>query len=149
VNSGAAVGFLPPLSTRMAEDYWGEVIRELAQGTRILLVASEENVVTGAVQLALVTRPNSLHRAEVQKLFVHTSFRQRGIAQALMKALEEAAMSEGRKLLVLDTRRGDAAEQLYLKLGYTRAGIIPRYARSADGTLHDTVVFYRVLDDEL
>ena len=45
----------------------------------------------------------------------------------------------------LDTRRGNVSEQLYLKQGYTRAGIIPRYAQSAHGTLDDTVIFYRML----
>src|ERR1700693_1555032 len=48
---------------------------------------------------------------------------------------QDAARQAARTLLVLDTRRGDTAEQLYLKLGYVAAGIIPRYARSADGRL--------------
>jgi len=58
VDSGASIGFLPPLAPEMAEDYWAGVLREM---------------------------------------------------------------------------------------GYTRAGIIPQYARSADGMLHETVLFYRLL----
>lgn len=93
--------------------------------------------------LALASQQNGQHRAEVQKLMVHTRARRHGIGQALMAAIEAEAWTAGRTLLVLDTRRGDAAEVLYLKLGYVRAGIIPQYAQSANGNLDDTVVFYR------
>lgn len=145
IESGASVGFLPPLRADTAEEYWLETLQEVAQGKRLLLVASEAGEVTGAVQLALVTKQNGLHRAEVQKLIVHTRFRQRGIARALMCAVEEAARKAGRTLLVLDTEQGSAAEQLYVKCGYTRAGVIPQYALSGDGSLITTVVFYRLI----
>jgi acetyltransferase len=145
VDSGASVGFLPPLASEVAEDYWTGALREVAQGSRILLVASEAGEIMGAVQLELATRQNALHRAEVQKLIVHRRFRNRGIARSLMSAVESAAREAGRTLLALDTQRGGAAEQLYAKYGYTRAGVIPQYARSADGMLHDTVLFYRLL----
>jgi len=69
------------------------------------------------VQLALATQPNAQHRAEVQKLMVHTRARRQGIGQALMTAVEVIARAAGRTLLVLDTRRGDGSEQLYLKDG--------------------------------
>lgn len=145
VNSGSSVGFLPPLSSEAAEEYWLETLNELTQGKRILLISSEAGDVTGAVQLALVTKQNGLHRAEVQKLLVHTRFRKRGIARALMSAVEEAARKAGRTLLVLDTEQGSAAEQLYVKCGYTRAGVIPQYALNAEGVLITTVVFYRLI----
>jgi GNAT superfamily N-acetyltransferase len=145
VDSGASLGFLPPLASAAAEDYWEGVLREVAQGSRVLLVASEGDEIMGAVQLELANRQNALHRAEVQKLFVHRRFRNRGIARLLMAAVESAAREAGRALLVLDTQRGGAAERLYAKYGYTLAGIIPQYARGADGMLHDTVVFYRLL----
>lgn len=56
-----------------------------------------------------------------------------------------AAAALNRTLLVRDTRRGDAAEQLYAGLGDRQAGVIPRYAMSARGTLDDTVYMYREL----
>jgi acetyltransferase len=145
VHSGSSVGFLPPLTLEAAQEYWLETLNEVAQGQRILLVSSEAGDVTGAVQLALVTKQNGLHRAEVQKLLVHTRFRQRGIARALMDAIENSAREAGRTLLVLDTEQGSIAEKLYEKCGYTRAGIIPEYARSAVGSLISTVVFYKLL----
>ena len=46
---------------------------------------------------------------------------------------------------MLDTRQGDVAEGLYRKLGWQEAGVVPRYARGADGALHATVFFYKEL----
>jgi ribosomal protein S18 acetylase RimI-like enzyme len=145
VHHGSSVGFLSPLTFEVAEEYWLETLIEVAQGKRILLVSREAGEVAGAVQLALATRQNGLHRAEVQKLLVHTHFRQRGMARSLMDAVEEAARAAGRTLLVLDTEQGSIAERLYEKCGYTRAGVIPEYARSVDGSLITTVVFYKLI----
>ena len=145
VHNGSSVGFLPPLQYEAAEEYWLETLSEVTQGKRILLVSSEAGDVTGAVQLALATKQNGLHRAEVQKLIVHTGFRKRGIARALLDAAEESARAAGRTLLVLDTEQGSVAETLYEKYGYTRSGVIPHYALSADGSLITTVVFYKLL----
>ena len=110
-----------------------------------MLVASEGERVVGAAQLSLVTKQNGLHRAEVQKVLVHSKFRRRGIAQALMLDIEAAARSAGRTLLVLDTEQGSAAESLYEKSGYVRSGVIPNYALDASGLLITTVVFYKCL----
>jgi acetyltransferase len=145
VHNGSSVGFLPPLESAAAGEYWHETLDEVARGRRILLVSSEAGKVTGAVQLALAARQNALHRAEVQKLLVHTGFRNRGIARALLSAAEEAARAAGRTLLVLDTEQGSVAEKLYEKCGYMRSGVIPQYALSAAGSLITTVVFYKLL----
>jgi acetyltransferase len=117
-------------------------------GSRILSVAFLEGQIAGAVQLSLEPRANGNHRAEVMKLMVHRRSRGRGIGKALMSHVEEVARKNGRTLIVLDTRSGcgDVAEQLYYKLGYKKGGVIPRYARSACGTLHDTVFMYRKLE---
>ena len=145
VNGGASIGFVPPLDTKTAERYWLSTITEVANGERVLLVSREANIVTGSVQLALSTKQNGLHRAEVQKLLVHTQFRGRGMGRALMFEVEEAASHSGRTLLVLDTEQGSIAEKLYLTHGYQRVGVIPQYALAANGSLTSTVVFYRVL----
>jgi acetyltransferase len=147
VDSGASLGFLPPLAEQEAHTYWTGIIADLEQGKRVLLVALQEGQLVGSVQLELATKPNAPHRAEVQKLMVHTCARNRGIGRSLMLATDDLARSISRTLLVLDTREGDVAEQLYTKLGYTRLGSIPQYVRNADGVLEATVVFYRHLAD--
>ena len=145
VASGASVGFLPPLSAEDAQQYWSTVFQDVVQGTCVLLVARDEGRIVGSVQLALALKPNARHRAEVQKLFVLSRQRRRGIGRALMQTVEQVARSGGRTLLVLDTRLGDSAEQLYRTLGYGEVGVIPAYARGASGTLESTVIFYKTL----
>jgi acetyltransferase len=145
VASGASIGFLPPLSEDEAREYWASVFQDIAHKKRVLLVARHGAAVVGAVQLELATKPNALHRAEVQKLFVLQHERRRGIGRLLMEALEPLARERGRSLLVLDTRLGDTAEQLYRKLHYREAGIIPSYARNAEGTLDATIILYTLL----
>lgn len=145
VSSGASVGFLPPLSHEDACAYWRSVFQEVAQETCILLIASTAEEVVGSVQLALAMKPNAQHRAEVQKLFVLQAQRRRGTGKALLAEIERRAIDHGRTLLVLDTRQGDAAEQLYRRVGYQEAGVIPAYARSATGSLDGTIFFYKQL----
>jgi acetyltransferase len=116
-------------------------------GERTVSAAFLHGQLVGAVQLGLEIRANGLHRAEVMKLMVHPDARGRGVGRGLMLHVETVARRHGRTLLVLDTRCGDTAEELYLQLGYERAGIIPGYARSASGALHDTVFMYKQLDD--
>ncbi|MCC6628639.1 MAG: GNAT family N-acetyltransferase [Chloroflexi bacterium] len=147
VASGASVGFLPPLATTDAAAYWDSVATALADGSRRLLIARDAGGTTvGTVQLDLVMRDNGRHRAEIAKLMVLRSSRRQGIGRALMVAVEAEARRLGRTTLVLDTRRGDPSETLYAALGYTLAGTIPHYARSASGQLDGTAIYYRVLD---
>ena len=144
VHGGASIGFLAPLSLEDADQYWQQVRRDIDAQTCILLVVRDGDDVVGTVQLALATKQNGRHRAEVQKLFVHPAYRGRGIAKSLLAALEEVARSAGRTLLVLDTAADNAAG-LYVSQGYVRAGIIPQYARDPAGVLESTQIFYRLL----
>ena len=140
------MGFLPPLDPGEADRYWQGVEAAIEKGARRLWVAREPSGDrTGTVQLDLETRPNGSHRAEVMKLMVHSGSRRRGIGRALMQAAEDDARRLGRTTLVLDTRQGDPSESLYHSMGWERAGIIPRYARSADGSLDATAIYYKLL----
>ena len=145
VASGASIGFLHPVTREEAISYWQEVVITLKDSHRILLIAKIDDEITGTVQLDMASRPNGSHRAEVAKLMVHTSHRGQGIGQALINAIESEAKQAGRTTLILDTREGDPSEHLYSRLGYTRAGTIPEYARSTDGALHTTVFMYKLL----
>ena len=148
VDSGASVGFLPPLSEAEGEAYWRGVVEAVRDGSCVLLGVREAGgALVGTAQLLLAVRANGSHRAEVAKVIVHTKARRRGIGRALMLALEARARELGRTTLVLDTRRGDSSEQLYTSVGYTLAGVIPRYARSANGALDPSAFYYRVLSE--
>ena len=141
VQDGASVGFLPPISPAEAKAYWEGA---LDPGVR-LWIAELEGRAAGTVQLQLAMKPNGSHRAEIAKLMVHPDFRRLGLARRLMATAEETAKLEGRSLLVLDTREGDPSNDLYRSLGYSEAGRIPAYARSADGELAATVIYYKLI----
>lgn len=145
VASGASVGFLPPLQEEQGLEYWQGIEADLANGVRKLWVAFDQHHLVGALQLSLSTKANGGHRAEVEKLMVHSEARGKGVGRALMLAMEQGARDAQRTLLVLDSRVGDVASNLYRQLGYLEAGQIPNFAKSADGTLAATQFFYKQL----
>jgi ribosomal protein S18 acetylase RimI-like enzyme len=141
VAEGASVGFLPPLARTEAVEYWSGA---RASGG-VLLLAEEAGRIVGTVQLRPAESANGRHRAEVAKLLVHPDHRRRGIGRSLMEGIEAEARRDGRTLLMLDTREGDAANGLYHALGYREVGRVPRYARAANGRLEATVFYYKEL----
>jgi len=145
VEAGASVSYLPPLRADVARAFWRRTAAEVARGECILLGGWRDGVLAGTVTLELCTAPNQPHRCEVRKLLVHPAARRTGLGQALMQALEATALQAGRKLLVLDTRAGDAGENLYRAAGWIESGRIPDFAVNADGTLCDTVIFWKLV----
>ncbi len=132
VHVGAGVSFVVPFSLDEARAFWRDnVLPGVYARTRRVLVAHLDERIVGTVQLDIATPPNQQHRAEVLKLLVHPVARRRGIARALMVALEAVAHAERRTLLTLDTWTGGNAEQLYLSLDYVKVGVIPRFARGS------------------
>jgi GNAT superfamily N-acetyltransferase len=147
VCGGASVSFVLPFSHEDARTFWIEqVLPAVAAGTRCLLVARSASRIIGTVQLDLATPPNQPHRAEVKKLLVHPDARRRGIAKALMNAVDVEARKLQRALLTLDTVTNGPAERLYQSLGYFPVGSIPRYAFNFDSSaLESVTVMYKDL----
>lgn len=144
VEDGASIGFLPPLPLLVAEQYWRNVLKPEV----LLFVAKIDRQIVGTVQVHLCTKQNGQHRAEIAKLMTHPKYRRHGVGRLLMKKAEEQAIKEGRTLLLLDTREGDPSNLLYSSLGYIQAGKIPDYAKSANGELHSTVIYYKPIETE-
>lgn len=147
VAAGASVGFLMPLPEGAARRFWSErILPALDGGGLVLLAAEKGGRLLGTVQLDCDTPANQPHRAEVRKLLVHPEARRQGIARALMQAIEAEAVRRRRSLLTLDTRTGDAAEPLYLSLGYVIGGTIPGYCRDTlSDRLDATTIMYRAI----
>jgi acetyltransferase len=142
---GASIGFLATLDGAGARSYWQDVRAAVAQGSRVLLAVSHENTLVGTVQLDLCQKPNGRHRAELQKMIVHSAARRRGLGGVLLRAAEAEARTLRRGLLFLDTEAGSGAEQLYQGFGYTRVGEVPDYACTPGGTWHPTAIYYKSL----
>jgi ribosomal protein S18 acetylase RimI-like enzyme len=145
VHVGAGVSFIVPFSRDDARAFWlDKVLPGVRARTRRVVVARCNARIVGTAQLDLAVPPNQQHRAEVAKLLVHPTARRRGVARALMIAIEVIAQAEGRTLLTLDTWTGGNAESLYRSLGYVTAGVIPRYARGSLTTdLEPTTIMYK------
>ncbi len=146
VASGASVSFLSPLPHERARGFWRNAL-EHAHARGVTLIARDDAGIVGSVQLAPAGTQNQPHRAEVCKLLVLRRARRCGVGRALMTELEKCAALAGFTLLTLDTKRGDAGEQLYESLDWQRAGVIPGYALDPEGTPCDTVLFYKQLPE--
>lgn len=146
VEAGASVGFMLPLSEARAQAFWRGVADGVERRERVLLVAEDsDGALVGTVHVVLALPENQPHRGDVAKLLVHPHARRRGVAGALMAAVDREARAEGRSLLVLDTVTGGDAERLYTRLGWSRCGVIPDFALFPRGGLCSTTVFYKAL----
>ena len=141
VEGGASVSFMASLSKAEAESFFEKVLEGVQQGDRILLAAFVDSELIGTVQILTATPPNQPHRADVARLLVLRSARGQGVGARLMEHAEEAGRLAGKTLLVLDTATGGPAEKLYTRLGWTRVGVIPKYALYPDGSWCDTTIF--------
>jgi GNAT superfamily N-acetyltransferase len=67
------------------------------------------------------TRPGDAVVAEIKRMYTAPAYRGRGVASAVLRAIEESARGAGRRRLVLETgRRQPEAIALYEKVGYQR-----------------------------
>ncbi|MEZ0334129.1 MAG: N-acetyltransferase family protein [Gemmatimonadales bacterium] len=147
VEGGASVSFMAPLTRERADAFWRGVAEGVAAGDRLLLVAEDRSSgdIVGTVQVVFAVSENQSHRGDVAKMLVRRSARRRALGARLMRAAEEAALTAGKTLLVLDTVTGGDAERLYERLGWTKVGVVPDYALWPDGRPCDTTFFYRRL----
>jgi len=145
VEGGASVSFMASLSKPEAQSFFEKVLHGVQHGDRILLAAFRDSKLVGTVQVLMATPPNQTHRADVAKLLVLRSARGQGVGTRLMEYAEEASRHAGKTLLVLDTSTGDNAERLYMRMGWNRVGVIPKYAVYPNGTWGDTTIFWKGL----
>jgi GNAT superfamily N-acetyltransferase len=143
VAHGGSVGFMHPLAPEAADAFWGTALASAARDARIVLGAWDGEVLAGTVTLLLDCPPNQPHRAEIAKLMTRLSHRGRGVAAALMRAAEAAAVQRARTLLVLDTATEGGAAGLYERLGWSLAGEIPDFALKPHGGLTGTLIYWK------
>jgi GNAT superfamily N-acetyltransferase len=145
VENGASVGFMSGISTRQANEFFENVAESVRRDERILVTAFLDQALVGTVQVITSMPENQPHRAEIAKLLVTKSARCQGVGTMLMRHAEELSRLAGKTLLVLDTATGSDAERLYLRLGWTIAGMIPKYSRLPNGQLCATTILWKEL----
>ena len=145
IDGGASVNYLLPFRREDLDAYWKGVAADAGNQARRVLAIIEGDRVMASVQLVPCRKPNQPHRADVEKLLVHSTYRQRGAGTALMNALERSARASGRWLLTLDTRTGSAADVLYPRWGWHAVGHIPDYALDPDGTPAACTLYWKRL----
>jgi GNAT superfamily N-acetyltransferase len=144
VAGGASVSFMDPMTQSKAQSFWRSTAEHAAQGGRVILVAEDASrQIVGTVTVIFDLPENQPHRGDVAKMLVHRHARRRGVAAALLRAAEQAAVKAGKSLLVLDTVTGGDAERLYEREGWTRCGVIPNYALFPSGGYCATTIFYK------
>ncbi|MGC5168187.1 GNAT family N-acetyltransferase [Luteimicrobium sp. DT211] len=141
VAEGASVGWVATPDADDAAAWWARFLADPL--TRTWVARDGVDGIVATASLVLAGQENGRHRAEVVKVLVHPEARRRGLARALLRAVEDGARAEGRTLLVLDTNEGSDAERLYAGSGYVRVGAIPDFSTQTDGTLRATVLYYR------
>lgn len=84
----------------------------------------------------------NLYEEEELLLFaVAPPFRRRGIGDRLLARFAADARNRGTNRLLLEMRRGNPAESLYIRHGFTRVGERPNYYRTLSGTSLDAITF--------
>lgn len=103
------------------------------------LVAKVEERVVGYIGIWLVAG-----EGHITNVAVHPEYRQRGIGNRLMQAVEELATARNHKRMTLEVRvSNETAQRLYRRLGYIAAGIRRRYYRDND---EDALVMWKELE---
>lgn len=145
VENGASVGYVMPIDEADITAFWAGIFRDVVEGSRAVLVVRQSGQIVGSVQVEFAGKPNGRHRAEIQKMLVHSTQRRKGLGRQLMMAAEACAKSRGRSLLVLDTETASAGQYLYASLGFIAAGEIPQFAIGTNGGWSPTTYMYKLL----
>jgi predicted GNAT family acetyltransferase len=94
------------------------------------------------LQLAYEKAESVRHRADLQKLFVLSGHRRRGIARMLLAEALRRMPEMGLAMFTITTRAESGADRLVASLRFTRYGTMPHYGVTPDGVLHDASLHY-------
>ena len=126
--TAAHVSQIAELEKLCFSDPWSEksIETELTCRLSLWLVALEGEQVVGYVGSQTV-----IDESDMMNVAVHPDFRRRGIAQALVSALEDALRQRGSRALTLEVRDSNvAAITLYEKMGFRQVGLRKNYYRN-------------------
>ncbi len=146
IDDGGGFGWLTAPRRDVFERYWSGVV---LVPERTLFVGRLDGTIGGAAQLQRPPRNNEAqaHIATLTGMFVAPWARGRGLARALVLAIEASAREAGFKVINLDVRETQVnAIKLYESLGYHRWATHPHYA-IVDGRMITGHYFTKLLSD--
>lgn len=76
---------------------------------------------------------------ELLLLAIAPLFRRQGLGRILLDHFARTARADGKVRLILEMRRGNPAEVLYLNFGFKPVGVRPGYYRTPDGSRIDAI----------
>ncbi len=146
IDDGGGFGWLVAPRRDVFERYWSGVV---LVPERTLFVGRVDGTIGGAAQLQRPPRNNEAqaHVATLTGMFVAPWARGRGMARAIVLAIEAGAREAGFKVINLDVRETQVnAIKLYETLGYHRWATHPHYA-IVDGRMITGHYFTKLLSD--
>jgi len=110
------------------------LIADLDPGYNRVLLAEEDGVLAGWLNLSRPRDPVVPHWATVKRVQTRLEFRRRGIGFALMNEVRRIARDElGLEQLHLEARGGEGLEDFYGRLGWKEIGRWPAALRFTHG----------------
>ena len=137
-----ALGLAAPLTRERASADWLATAARLDPKNRVMLGVHADGALVGTVQIVRAAVENGAHRAEIVRFAVRADVRGRGVGRALLEAAVGRARTMGISLLWLATHADTDSDRIYERLGWTRLGVMPGYARRPDGAIVDNVFYY-------
>jgi ribosomal protein S18 acetylase RimI-like enzyme len=129
ITEGGGFGWLKPPPRQVLENYWKGV---LLVPERRIVIGRLDGIIAGSAQLSRAPRNNEAQAfaGTLTSAFVAPWARGRGLGSGVVREVERLAAELGLAVLNLDLRDTQrAAISLYEKLGYTRWGTHPVYAK--------------------
>jgi ribosomal-protein-alanine N-acetyltransferase len=106
------------------------------------LIASHGNAPgAGEAAAGFFLSRHGVEEEELLLLAVDPAHRRFGLGARLLEQFHADASTRGARRLLLEMRRGNPAEALYLNFGFLPIGERPKYYRAQDGTRFDAVTF--------
>lgn len=133
VAEQGAVGWLQVPDAAETASWLEKQLVVVREGFAHIALARIDGTVVGMGMLTLF-RPHVLARnGKVGKLMTHPQARGRGVAKAVLRALEAKALELGLENLVLDVRGNNhGAMGVYESLGWVRCGVVPDFIAVGD-----------------
>jgi RimJ/RimL family protein N-acetyltransferase len=147
ITEGGGFGWLKPPPRQVLENYWKGV---LLVPERRIVIGRLDGIIAGSAQLSRAPRNNEAQAfaGTLTSAFVAPWARGRGLGSGIVREVERLAAELGLVVLNLDLRdTQQAAISLYEKLGYTRWGMHPVYAK-VEGRNVPGHYYYKLLEHQ-